>query len=321
MRIALSGSSPLSACGARCQDEGVGRQANSGRPFPTRNIVLSQALHCNRTLQNASLGGRESVQQRRSSKGRSTHRSSNAVAGPFFGTLKKELHYEFPLQSHSPPRTAVANYIESFYAERVECLAVCGRFENRFLEPIPRKIENSNAGDFQVRRRANGEGRNVADSADREDLSQKGLLLRKTPGPLGEEGPVAHPGLLEIGAEAIELLGAGLVTAIAEPKGKGQFALQATFENMRRECEFEFGIKGVSCAGQGQAARRMAQAVGGLQSEWLRTRTMMLRRDRTCVNPQRRPASALPGILEEQPGALRMPGHPVLNSVLPRPRR
>ncbi len=42
----------------------------------------------------------------------------NAVAESFFGTLKMELIYEFPLQTRSATRFAVADYIESFYNVR-----------------------------------------------------------------------------------------------------------------------------------------------------------------------------------------------------------
>ncbi len=39
----------------------------------------------------------------------------NAVAESFFGTLKMELLYELPLQTRSATRSAVADYIETFY--------------------------------------------------------------------------------------------------------------------------------------------------------------------------------------------------------------
>jgi transposase InsO family protein len=39
----------------------------------------------------------------------------NAVAESFFGTLKMELLYELPLQTHSATRSAVVDYIEAFY--------------------------------------------------------------------------------------------------------------------------------------------------------------------------------------------------------------
>ena len=39
----------------------------------------------------------------------------NAVAESFFGTLKMELLYELPLQTRSATRSAVVDYIESFY--------------------------------------------------------------------------------------------------------------------------------------------------------------------------------------------------------------
>ena len=42
----------------------------------------------------------------------------NAVAESFFATLKMELLYELPLQTRSATRTAVANYIETFYNVR-----------------------------------------------------------------------------------------------------------------------------------------------------------------------------------------------------------
>ena len=42
----------------------------------------------------------------------------NAVAESFFGTLKMELLYEFPLQTRSATRSAVADYIETFYNVR-----------------------------------------------------------------------------------------------------------------------------------------------------------------------------------------------------------
>ena len=42
----------------------------------------------------------------------------NAVAESFFGTLKLELLYELPLQTSSATRSAVADYIETFYNVR-----------------------------------------------------------------------------------------------------------------------------------------------------------------------------------------------------------
>jgi putative transposase len=42
----------------------------------------------------------------------------NAVAESFFGTLKMELLYELPLQTSGATRSAVADYIESFYNVR-----------------------------------------------------------------------------------------------------------------------------------------------------------------------------------------------------------
>jgi transposase InsO family protein len=42
----------------------------------------------------------------------------NAVAESFFGTLKVELLYELPLQTRSATRSAVADYIETFYNVR-----------------------------------------------------------------------------------------------------------------------------------------------------------------------------------------------------------
>ena len=42
----------------------------------------------------------------------------NAVAESFFGTLKTELLYELPLQTRSATRSAVADYIETFYNVR-----------------------------------------------------------------------------------------------------------------------------------------------------------------------------------------------------------
>jgi transposase InsO family protein len=42
----------------------------------------------------------------------------NAVAESFFGTLKMELLYELPLQTSDATRSAVADYIETFYNVR-----------------------------------------------------------------------------------------------------------------------------------------------------------------------------------------------------------
>jgi putative transposase len=42
----------------------------------------------------------------------------NAVAESFFGTLKVELLYELPLQTHSGTRSAVGDYIDAFYNVR-----------------------------------------------------------------------------------------------------------------------------------------------------------------------------------------------------------
>ena len=47
-----------------------------------------------------------------------TYRSINAVAESFFGTLKMELLYELPLQTRGATRSAVADYIETFYNVR-----------------------------------------------------------------------------------------------------------------------------------------------------------------------------------------------------------
>ena len=42
----------------------------------------------------------------------------NAVTESFFATLKVELLYELPLQTRSATRSAVADYIETFYNVR-----------------------------------------------------------------------------------------------------------------------------------------------------------------------------------------------------------
>jgi putative transposase len=66
----------------------------------------------------------------------------NAVAESFFGTLKMELLYELPLQTGSATRTAVADYIETFYN-------VCRRHSSLdYRSPVEFELKSGEHGGF-----------------------------------------------------------------------------------------------------------------------------------------------------------------------------
>jgi transposase InsO family protein len=91
--------------------------ANALRQRPgVRDVVL----HSDRGSQYASHDYRDALDEAgiMCSMSRRGNCWDNAVAESFFGTLKTELLYELPLQSRSSTRTAVANYIETFYNVR-----------------------------------------------------------------------------------------------------------------------------------------------------------------------------------------------------------
>ncbi len=63
----------------------------------------------------------------------------NAVIESFFGTLKQELLYELPLQTHAGTRKVVAEYIEDFYNVRRRHSSL------DYLSPIEFELKNSRA--------------------------------------------------------------------------------------------------------------------------------------------------------------------------------
>ncbi len=82
-----------------------------------RPEVRDLVHHSDRGSQYASHDYRESLDQAKitCSMSRRGNCWDNAVAESFFGTLKTELLYELPLQMRSATRSAVADYIETFY--------------------------------------------------------------------------------------------------------------------------------------------------------------------------------------------------------------
>jgi len=64
----------------------------------------------------------------------------NAVAESFFGTLKMELLYELPLQTGSATRSAVADYIETFYNVRRRHSSL------GYRSPVEFELKNGNHG-------------------------------------------------------------------------------------------------------------------------------------------------------------------------------
>ena len=66
----------------------------------------------------------------------------NAVAESFFGTLKIELLYELPLQTHSATRSAVADYIETFYNVRRRHSSL------DYRSPLEFELKNGEHGGF-----------------------------------------------------------------------------------------------------------------------------------------------------------------------------
>ncbi len=76
--------------------------------------------HSDRGSQYASHDYRDALEQAGITCSMSRRRNcwDNAVAESFFGTLKVELLYVLPLQTRSATRSAVADYIETFYNVR-----------------------------------------------------------------------------------------------------------------------------------------------------------------------------------------------------------
>ena len=66
----------------------------------------------------------------------------NAVAESFFGTLKMELLYELPLQTRSATRSAVADYIETFYNVRRRHSSL------NYRSPVEFELKNQEHGGF-----------------------------------------------------------------------------------------------------------------------------------------------------------------------------
>ncbi len=66
----------------------------------------------------------------------------NAVAESFFGTLKVELLYELPLQTRSATRSAVADYIETFYNVRRRHSSL------GYQSPVEFELKNGDPGGF-----------------------------------------------------------------------------------------------------------------------------------------------------------------------------
>jgi transposase InsO family protein len=66
----------------------------------------------------------------------------NAVAESFFGTLKMELLYELPLQTRSATRSAVADYIETFYNVRRRHSSL------DYRSPLEFELKNGEHGGF-----------------------------------------------------------------------------------------------------------------------------------------------------------------------------
>ena len=66
----------------------------------------------------------------------------NAVAESFFGTLKTELLYELPLQTRSATRSAVADYIETFYNVRRRHSSL------DYRSPVEFELKNGAPGGF-----------------------------------------------------------------------------------------------------------------------------------------------------------------------------
>ena len=66
----------------------------------------------------------------------------NAVAESFFGTLKMELLYELPLQTNSATRSAVADYIETFYNVRRRHSSL------DYRSPLEFELKNGKYGGF-----------------------------------------------------------------------------------------------------------------------------------------------------------------------------
>jgi transposase InsO family protein len=78
----------------------------------------------------------------------------NAVAESFFGTLKTELLYELPLQTRSATRSAVADYIETFYNVRRRHSSL------DYQSPLEFELKNGERGGFApVPPVLNGKGR------------------------------------------------------------------------------------------------------------------------------------------------------------------
>jgi len=72
----------------------------------------------------------------------------NAVVESFFGTLKMELLYELPLQTRSATRSAVADYIETFYNVRIETFYNVRRRHSSldYRSPLEFELKNGEHG-------------------------------------------------------------------------------------------------------------------------------------------------------------------------------
>ncbi len=115
------------------------REALARRPG-VRDLVH----HSDRGSQYASHDYREALDQAgiMCSMSRRGNCWDNAVAESFFGTLKTELLYELPLQTRGATRSAVADYIETFYN-------VCRRHSSLdYRSPVEFELKNGEHGGF-----------------------------------------------------------------------------------------------------------------------------------------------------------------------------
>jgi transposase InsO family protein len=113
-----------------------------GKALAQRPGVRDLVHHSDRGSQYASHDYREALDQARitCSMSRRGNCWDNAVAESFFGTLKTELLYELPLQTRSATRSAVANYIETFYNVRRRHSSL------GYQSPLEFELKNGNHG-------------------------------------------------------------------------------------------------------------------------------------------------------------------------------
>ena len=104
--------------------------------------ALDLVFHSDRGSQYASHDYREALDQAgiTCSMSRRGDCWDNAVAESFFGTLKTELLYELPLQTRSATRSAVADYIETFYNVRRRHSSL------GYQSPLEFELKNGNHG-------------------------------------------------------------------------------------------------------------------------------------------------------------------------------